>query len=396
MRSYLLRCTRCSRNAVPEFSLGVCPYCHSSILRPSLLELHYEGVPPLAPGKYDKQRGIWSYRDYLPAAGIEEQVTLGEGFTPLLPVKRLKDYLGLNNLWLKNETLNPSGSFKDRISAVAVSRAKADGAKGIVIVSSGNMSSSFCAYGAAAGLPVTVIVSPTVSRIRAGQFKAMGARIIVVRGGDAEKMQAAADLAKAEGLCNVSTPYYPFGLEGVKTIAYEIYEQLDTLPSAIVVPVGYGSLVTGLFSGFSELLEADVISKIPRLIAAQSAESPSLVEAFHGGLEEAVPGPAESVCAGINQEVTLASLRVLKYLRQSRGSAVAVADKEIVKTQRLIAELTGISVEPTGATAVAALKTLLQQKVIEPKEKIVVIVTGTGMRETPIDVDPTTLPTYQR
>jgi threonine synthase len=281
---------------------------------------------------------------------------------------------------MKNEAINPTGSFKDRMAAVAVSRALADGHDGLLVVSSGNMGSAVATYSARARLPATVVVSSNACPDRVAQFRLAGAKVVTLDGPDPVKMVAAAQLARSEGLLNVTAPFNPFAPEGVRTVGYEIWTEFGELPDWVVVPVGYGSLVTGLFGAFQDIVATGASRNMPRLAAVQSTGSPSLVRAFERGLEAATPGPADSVCSGINQEVTIASVQVLRALRASRGTAVAVPDADILAALELLAWTEGILVEPTGAAAIAGLSALRRDGVIGPGEVVVTVLTGTGIR----------------
>lgn len=380
MRSYVLSCIRCNREVVPDPSLGVCPHCSQSPVEPSLLEVHYCEPPPPVPARPDRGAGVWAFAALLPSRNIRQPVTLGEGHTPLIPADRLRQHLKMDALWMKNEATNPTGSFKDRMAAVAVSRALADGHDGLLVVSSGNMGSAVATYSARAHLPVTVVVSSSACPDRVAQFKLTGARVVTLDGPGPVKMAAAAQLARSEGLLNVTAPFNSFALEGVRTVGYEIWTELGELPDWVVVPVGYGSLVTGLFGAFQDILAAGVSRSMPRLAAVQSTGSPSLVRAFERGLEAATPGPADSVCSGINQEVTIASVQVLRALRASRGTAGAVPDADILAALELLARTEGILVEPTGAAAIAGLLALRRDGIIGPGEVVVAVLTGTGIR----------------
>lgn len=378
MRPHVLLCARCGREVTLDPAFGVCGTCTRSILRPALLEVCYREAVPSLPAVPDRDQGIWAFAGLLPAAGIGHRLTLGEGHTPLQRARRLGRELGLPELWLKNETVNPTGSFKDRMAALSISRAAADGARGILVVSSGNMSSSMGAYSAAAGLPVTVVVSPTANPARLEQFRLTGAEIEVVPGGDEAKMTAAVALARSRDRCNVTAPYYPLGIEAVKTIAYEMVAQLGRVPGVVAVPTGYGSLATAFHRAFEEMKAMGRVDRMPRLLAVQSAASPSVVDAFDRGLEEAEPGPATSICSGINQEVTLQSRAVLAALRATGGGAVAVPDAAILAARARIARTEGILVEPTGAAAVAGLTAA--PGLLRPGEPVVAVLTGTGIR----------------
>jgi threonine synthase len=309
-------------------------------------------------------------------------VTLGEGHTPMIHAPALAAEIGLESLWIKNETQNPTASFKDRIAAMVVAKALEARVKKMVLVSSGNMAASLAAYGAMAGLETVAIVSPSVSRERCIQVALYGGKVIRVNGTSSDRLALCLAAADHFGWYNANSPYNPYGPHGAKTISYELHQQggpegFDWVFSS----VGFGCNFVGNWKGFEDLMGLGLIRKLPRLAAAQAEGSPSLVRAFEMGLEEAVPGPQDTIAGGISQVATPNSVLALKALRVSQGAAVTVRDQEMLEAILLLARKTGIYAEPAGAAAFAGLINMVRTGKVGKKERVVVLISGSGLKD---------------
>jgi threonine synthase len=332
-----------------------------------------EGTPPFSRHAIQSDvTTLWRYRAMLPIQGEEDIVSLGEGFTPLVPVR----IYGLPVL-CKLEFLAPTGSFKDRGATALVSLLRGIGVTEVVEDSSGNAAASLAAYCARAGIRARIFVPAHASRAKLAQIAVYGAEVVPVEGPRENSALAAQEAAKTAYYA--SHNYSPFFVEGIKTFAYEVWEHLgETVPHNLVFPVGNGSLLMGAYRGFTELQTTGLLKRMPRLFAVQSRACAPLYEAYRQGLEDTQPISAgETIAEGIRITQPSRGRQVLRAIRESGGTVVAVDDAEIQDAQAMLARL-GLYVEPTSATAVAALRKL--DKMIAPDEVTVVPLTGSGLK----------------
>jgi threonine synthase len=288
----------------------------------------------------------------------------------------------MESLWLKNETLNPTGSFKDRIAAMVVAKALEAKAGTLVLVSSGNMATSVAAYGAVAGLETIAIVSPKVSRERIEQISVYGGKVVRVNGTSSDRLSLCFRAAEQFGWYNANSPHNPYGPHGAKTIAYELFSQSGGEGfDWVISPVGFGCNFVGNWKGFEDLLRLGMISRLPRLAAVQAEGSPSVVRAFEMGLDEGIPGPQDTIAGGISQVVTPNSILSLRAIRASKGAAVAVTDEEMLASIPLLARKAGIYAEPAAAAAAAGLLKMLQRGTVDRKDRVLVIISGSGLKD---------------
>ena len=382
-----LQCVRCGKTYPPLPQATTCPQCSEDINRPGILDLVYEDSPVSAAWKDrilhpDRSKGIWAYEELLPVKSGTPRITLGEGHTPLLQAPALSAMLGMDSLWLKNETLNPTGSFKDRIAVMVLAKALEAGAKTMILVSSGNMANSVAGYGALAGMKTIAIVSPKVSQERLIQIAVYGGRVVRVNGTSSDRLNLCFMAAERFGWFNANSPHNPYGLHGAKTISYEVFTQAGGKNfDWVISPVGFGCNFVGNWKGFEDLLRLGLISRLPRLAAVQAEGSPSLVRAFEMGLDEGVPGPQDTIAGGISQVVTPNSILALKAIRASKGTAVTVADEEMLSSIPLLAQKAGIYAEPAGVAALAGSKKMVQEKKMKENDRVLVIISGSGWKD---------------
>jgi len=382
-----LQCVRCGRTYLSLPQATTCQHCLEDINRPGILDLVYEDHPDPAALKEiilrpDRSKGIWAYEDFLPVEPGIPRISLGEGHTPLMEAPALASCLGVDSLWLKNETLNPTGSFKDRIAAVVVAKALEAKERTLILVSSGNMATSVAAYGAVAGLETIAIVSPKVSQERLIQIAVYGGRVIRVNGTSSDRLSMCFKAAEHFGWYNANSPHNPYGPHGAKTISYEVFAQAGGRNfDWVISPVGFGCNFVGNWKGFEDLLRLGLISRLPRLAAVQAEGSPSLVRAFQLGLEDGVPGPQDTIAGGISQVVTPNSILALKAIRASKGTAVTVTDEEMLSSIPLLAQKAGIYAEPAGAAALAGLKKLVKERKVHRSGRVLVIISGSGQKD---------------
>ena len=382
-----LQCVRCGQTYPPLPQSTTCRHCLEDINRPGILDLVYEDPPSPAALKEillhpDRSKGIWAYEAFLPVEPCAPRITLGEGHTPLMEAPDLASCLEMDSLWLKNETMNPTGSFKDRIAAMVVAKALEAKARTLILVSSGNMANSAAAYGAVAGLETIAIVSPKVSRERLNSIAVYGGKVARVDGTSSDRLSLCFRAAEHFGWYNVNSPHNPYGPHGAKTISYEVFAQAEGKNfDWFISPVGFGCNFVGNWKGVEDLLRLGMISNPPRLAAVQAEGSPSLVRAFESGLEEGVPGPQDTIAGGISQVVTPNSILALKAIRASKGTAVTVTDEEMLAAILLLAQKAGIYAEPAGAAALAGVKKMVQKGAVKKSDRVLVLISGSGLKD---------------
>jgi len=357
-----LRCIRC-RHEWP-FEIVQCVDCGG------LLEV--TGTSSFDPGCVrGNEYTIWRYRDALPLPDDAAPVTLGEGWTPLVYI----EWHGLT-LYLKAEYLNPTGSFKDRGASVLVTALKASGVQDVAEDSSGNAGAALAAYAARAGVSASVYVPAHASPVKQAQIAAYGAEVIPVPGPRFEAARAVRQAVEG-GVSYASHVYSPLYPQGMKTIAFELWEQLGArAPSSVVVPVGHGSLLLGLYYGFCELKSAQLVDRLPRLFGVQAQACAPIAYAWKCGEEDVEPvEEQETVAEGVRIAAPPWGREVLAAVRDSDGEVLALPDEGIRIAQRKLAHQ-GIYVEPTSALSIAALNELDDRLGEVP----VVVLTGSGFK----------------
>lgn len=327
--------------------------------------------------------GLWRYAELLPGgAAPDERVTLGEGATPLLAMPRLADELGVD-VWLKDEGLNPTGAFKARGAAVGVSRAKALGTSTIALPTAGNAGAAWAAYGARAGLPVVVAMPNDAPPLTQQEVRLYGARLHLVDGLISDAGKWIAEGVAREGWYDASTFKEPYRLEGKKTLGLEIAEQLGwEPPDVILYPTGGGVGLLGLWKAFDELAALgwiDADRPRPRLVAVQAAGCAPVVRAWEAGAERvAFWEGAQTVAAGLRVPGPLADGVMLRALRETHGTALAIEDGEIVAAIRELAAM-GFWVCPEGAALLPAVRRLRARGWLSEGERVVLLNTGAGL-----------------
>lgn len=371
----VLACYRCPWRRELD-NLYACPACGSSLLV-DYGEKPYE-LPDVA-----VDGGMWRYKKSLPVSPEADPVTLGEGSTPLLRALRLEPS---NRLLLKNETANPTASFKDRPVSVAATVARELGLAGLLCASTGNTAVAVAAYAAQAGLPAACVVPEKTPAAKLRQIEVTGARIVRIRGDYSDAYALARSAAESYGWANLTSTYInPYMLEGDKTVAYEIFEQLGSrAPDWVLVPVGAGPLLSAIHKGFKEL--GITGGSGPRMVAVQAEGCAPIVRAFESGAEEVnewarpVETGASSIAdplRGYPQDGT----RTLSAVRESGGVAVVVSEEETYGALRDLARSEGLFVEPGAAVAVAAYRKMVTQKAISEEESVVLVLTGHGLKD---------------
>lgn len=330
--------------------------------------------------------GMWRWRELLPVRDASNVVFLGEGDTPLLPQARLGEALGVPNLFTKAEGLNPTGSFKARGMAAAVSRAVELGTRSFVAPSAGNAGGALAAYGAAAGAAVTVLMPVDAPASNRHEVLAMGGRLVLVEGLINDCGRIAGEIAATTGAFDVSTLKEPYRVEGKKTMGLELAEQGGwRLPDVVVYPTGGGTGLVGMWKAFAELEGLGWIGpERPRMVAVQSEGCAPIVRAFEAGERFAAPWEdARTRASGIRVPSAVGDFLILDALRESEGAAIAVSEDAIDEMQRL-AGRTGVGyVGPESAAALAAVPELSRRGVIEAGDHVVVFDCGIGQKYPP-------------
>src|SRR6202451_563980 len=326
---------------------------------------------------------LWRYWPVLPVNRRESVVSLGEGMTPLIETKRLGAAVGAKDLWVKDEGLNPTGSFKARGMSAAISMARELGIKKIAVPSAGNAASAAAAYAAAAGIEAHIFMPVDVPQANFIECKALGAHVTLVNGLIRRCAKNLPEAKSKRGWFDVSTLKEPYRIEGKKTMGYEVAEQFNwRLPDAIFYPTGGGVGLIGMWKAFDELEALGWIdSKRPKMIAVQAAGCQPVVRAFeHGALKSTFWENAHTVAAGLRVPKPLGDALSLAALRASGGTAIAVSDEELLDASIQLAAATGIFPAPEGGACVSALKQLLDNGFLKPDERIVLYNTGTGLK----------------
>jgi threonine synthase len=327
---------------------------------------------------------MWRYRELLPVEDPASVVSLGEGFTPLLPSPRLGARVGLPDLWVKDEGLNPTGTFKARGASCGVSRARELGVAAVALPTAGNAGGAWACYGAAAGLAVHVAMPADAPEGNRLECRLFGAELTLVDGLISDAGKVVAEGCRREGWFDVATLKEPYRIEGKKTVGLELAEQLGwTLPDAVVYPAGGGVGVIGICRGLRQLRDLGwVRGDLPRLMVVQSDGCAPLVRAFEQGAEEADPWEAASTFAhGLRVPKPLGDRLTLRAVRETGGTAVAVSDGDIARAMRTFAGEAGIQAGPEGAATLAGAIALRKRGDLAPGDRVVLINTGSALKD---------------
>ena len=379
MTTWTLECSACDpvRTRDTGGFPGVCDVCGSPYL------VRYASWPaPEMKSRLRRQRWtMWRYDMWLPLADGEQPVTLGEGGTPLLRAERIAARHGFENLWVKDESPNPTGSFKARGLAVAVTRALLAGAKQFVVPTAGNAGVALAAYASRAGAQARVYAPATTPRPILEQVRAFGGDLMLLDGHIGDCGIAARLHAENTDAIDVSTLREPYRIEGKKTLGLEVAEQLGwTLPDAIVYPTGGGTGLIGMWKAFQELRAAGWLrGPLPRMFTVQASGCAPIVQAFDAGADHATPwADPQTVAAGLRVPSPIGDKLMLRALRESNGGAVAVSDEASVAAARELQNAEGIDASPEGGAALAGALELKRTGGLRASERVVVFNTGAG------------------
>jgi len=377
-----LECSGCGARYRADEIHTFCRECQSPLLPRYDLDavrLHHDRDAFSA-----RPAGMWRWHELLPVRDPAYIVSLGEGDTPLLHVPRVGTELGLSNVFVKDESKNPTGSFKARGLAAAISRAKELGIEKVIIPTAGNAGGAMAAYAARAKMKAMIYMPKDTPRANIVESRMAGAEVVLVDGIISDAAGMAGEKARAEGWFDVSTFKEPYRVEGKKVMGYELAEGFGwTLPDVIIYPTGGGTGLVGMWKAFDELEALGWLSntKRPRMVSVQADGCAPVVKAVVAGAEFCDFWiNAHTLASGLRVPKSFADAIILTNLRASGGTAVAVSDVAILEAQRRLGRLEGIFAAPEGAATLAALQKLVEQKWIDPQERVVLFNTGSGLK----------------
>ena len=381
--SYLsdLECAFCGRKLGADRLWNLCPSCDKPLLARYDLESARKGLRREEIAR--REATLWRYRELLPVRNPHHTLCLGEGWTPLVHAVQLGKAIGFEELYIKDESLNPTGSFKSRGLGVAVSRAHELGVKVISIPSAGNAAGALSAYAALAGMEAHVFMPQDVPPLFVTECRVLGAKVTLVDGLITDCGRVAAEGVRSFNRFDISTLKEPYRLEGKKTMGYELAEQMGwTLPDVIIYPTGGGTGLIGMWKAFDEMEKLGWIgSHRPRMVTVQSKGCAPIVRAFQEGAEFAAPWQdAHTIADGLRVPAAVADFLILRALRESDGTAIAVSDQEMLEAAKLVGRTQGIFVCPEGAATLVAFQDLRQQGWIKEDERVVLFNTGSGLK----------------
>ena len=372
-----LECSRCAQTYDPNVPQNLCTQCGKPLFSRYALDKIAETWERSSLS--DREPSMWRYAELLPVTDSRYIVSLNESMTPLLPAQRLAAFLGLETLWVKDESRLPTGSFKARGLAMAVSKAKEFGLTKLAIPSAGNAATALSAYAAQAGMEAHIFMPQDVPPFNRNTCQLAGANVTLIDGLITDAGKIVAERKEAEGWFDVSTLKEPYRVEGKKTMGLEIAEQLNwELPDVIIYPTGGGTGIVGMWKVFQELEAIGWIDeKRPRMISVQSAGCAPIVKAWQEGATEAEPWEnAETTAAGLRVPQAVGDFLILDAIYQSNGAAIAVTDDDIQEAMATLATHEGILACSEGAATVAGLCKLVEAGEIQPENRVVLFNTG--------------------
>lgn len=381
MQRFWYKCIDCGEVYDESERIYFCPRCGG------LLDIEYEYDPdasltPWSKSFRERPLGVWRYRELLPITGLEKVVTMNEGGTRLIRCKNLERELGIREIYVKYEGDNPTGSFKDRGMTVGVTKALEVRAKTTICASTGNTSSSLAAYSARAGLDCVVLVpSQKIALGKLSQALIHGARVLAVKGSFDDSLRLVEEISRDPRFYLLNS-INPFRLEGQKTAAYEIYEQLGDVPDKLIIPVGNAGNIVAYWKGFRELKMLKLVDRLPNMIGVQALGASPIYKAFIKGSDRLEPmDSVETVATAIRIGNPVNWKRALRAARETGGMIGIASDEEILRAQKTLAAREGIFVEPAGAAPIALLAKAAREGLIERDSKVVCIATGHGLKD---------------
>jgi len=388
-----LQCSLCNAVYAPDQVRYVCPKHGDNGLLDVVYD--YEKINShLSSNEILDSRdfSVWRYWDILPIENRSSVPQLRVGWTPLYNAKRLGETLKLTSLWIKDDGLNPTGSLKDRASTVVVAKARELGVEVITAASSGNAGAALAGMAASAHMPAVVFAPYTAPEAKVAQLLIYGARVLLVKGTYDQAFELSLAATKEFGWYSRNTGYNPFTVEGKKTASLEICEQLThlqptsdrkmwTTPDRIFVAVGDGNIITGIWKGLRDLKALGWIEKMPRLMGVQAEGAAACYNAWKAGTDVITPVDAHTISDSISVGLPRDGTRAVRAVRETQGAYITVSDAEVLEAMRQLAREEGVFAEPAGATGFAGLAKAVRDGLVGRDERIVVVVTGNGLKD---------------
>ena len=376
-----LECALCGLRHEAQRLLNLCVECGKPLLVRYDLDRAKESLTKQSlPAR---RSDMWRYREVMPVENDGNIVSLGEGWTPLMPAQKLADKTGIREVYIKDESQNPTQSFKARGMSAAVSMAKELGAKKLAVPSAGNAAGALSAYAARAGLECFIFMPRDTPRANVVECEQTGASVTLMDGLITDCGAEVGRRKEAEGWFDVSTLKEPYRVEGKKTLGYELAEQLDwQLPDVIIYPTGGGTGLIGMWKAFDEMQRMGWIdSKRPRMVTVQAAGCAPIVRAFEEGKRFAEEFPnAATTASGLRVPKAIGDFLILDAIRESGGTAIAVTDEELIAATGEIGAAEGVFCAPEGAACLPALRKLIQQDLVNKNDRVVLFNTGAGVK----------------
>lgn len=379
IKTFELTCSSCGGVFSPHQLQTYAQCCN----KPLLVKYNYDGLPKRAGIKKELQ-SMWRYQLVLPILNEKDIVSLSEGFTPIIKLAQVATSRGFNNVFIKDESFNPTGSFKARGISMAISKAKELGVKSCIIPTAGNAGGALSAYCAKAGMESTVIMPLWTPKMFVDECKIFGAEVILINGLINECGKKASEIAQQTGAFDISTLKEPYRIEGKKTMGYEIAEQFSwDLPDIIFYPAGGGTGLIGIWKAFKEMMQMGWIAgPLPKMVAVQSENCQPVVKAYHDqeSIQNTYKYPKASIANGLAVPYPFGLDLMLNVLKESGGLAIAVSEQEILDGLKELARSEGLLVSPEGASLWKAMVKLKKDGVLTGDEKIVLLNTGSAYK----------------
>ncbi len=380
-----LRCVVCGRRFAPGDVTYTCPDCGQVGTLDVIYDLDaLQAAVTREAIERSLQPSLWRYKPLLPIAQEAVEPPLAVGWTPLYETPRLAEALGLAKAWVKDDGRNPTGSLKDRASALIVARALDEGTEVVTTASTGNAAAALAGLAASVGLPAVIFVPQSAPEAKIAQLLIYGAKVMLVQGNYDNAFDLAVEASERYGWYNRNTGMNPYTLEGKKTVAYEIAEQLAwQVPDVVAVSVGDGNIISGVDKGFKDLFDLGWIERMPRLLGVQAEGSAACYQVWQAGSDPAMMEPinAQTVADSIAADLPRDRVKAVRAVRESNGAFVAVPDQAILEGIPRLAQLTGVFAEPAAASVYAGVRAALGEGHITPDESVVLLVTGNGLKD---------------
>ncbi|TXT58391.1 MAG: putative Threonine synthase [Promethearchaeota archaeon] len=392
-QKYFFKCVKC-HHLIEKNNVQItkCPKCNNPLAIKMNIEFLKEST---SENKFFEKdvKSMWSFFEFLPLDKKENIISLKEGNTPILKSKRLEKDLGVNNLFLKLDFLNPTASFKDRQISMGISKAKEYKKTAVITMSSGNVGAAVAAYSARSGMNNIILIPSIAPESKILQIKQYGGNVVKIRSDSTEFISnIVKEACRRFDMANLITAgiYNPFIINGAKTISYEILYQCKSeetkFPDIIILPVGGSGLLSGVYEGFKELYELDILDSIPKMIGVQPEGCAPFVRAIKEDLspEYLFEHPwkgINTISTALADDIPLDCYTGIPAVKESKGTAISVTDKETLEASKKLSQLEGIFAEPSSCTTIAALKKLLKNKQIKEDENIYCIITGSGFKD---------------